>query len=579
MPHAPRTIQLTLLSLTLFLLPSMTLASERWALEPSTSVQAHFSDGQTDIQKLQKGDLFFINKPQHVDYVPDEIAGLQFTQRSLSPRGTLTVHVPADTAAYLFVGTGAAAAPSRVMIEADKSWHQFGWLVFNPNENFSPGILIYKHDPGDQDTLTVNLSGSAGVTLAAPQIQITDVAPPPDSSPDEPPDGSQVQPPKVEAAPQLSWQSNPDTPATRITKFQSSIKAMYVVARPDGSFLGDAADFIITVDPGNPDNNQVPVSFATPVGPQMSMVLADVMRRLDILYPNIAGARAIQFSFEDKYDAHDGGSIGAACATLLLSVIRGFDIDPSLAITGDVSADGKIRAIGGIAAKLRGVKQDHCTIAVVPSDNLDQLIDAFVYCGPSIITDVQVLGISDLDDSVAVTRTDRAPKLARAIELFSEVQKSLKDSPLYLQTPDAEAKLKDILDLAPNHLSARILLDHLHGKQRRRLTATASEFYMFSAVAQMLPTIYASEGQQTASLGNVSTVAIEAGIRGLRHLRPMADLSIQPLIDTWIDFSTAVQQQGRWTPDVAAKAQAIRDALAKVNADQELAQKMLKEGI
>jgi hypothetical protein len=571
---------MAVLSLTLFLLAPITRASEGFALESSTAVQAQFSDGKTDIEKLQKGAVFFSNKSQRLDYVPDELVGLQFTRRAVWARGTLTLHVPANTPAYLITGEGGAAARSRVMIEADKTWHPFGWAVFNPlDDKFGGPIIIYKHDPGDPETLTITVSGGPGVILAAPQIQLTAVAPVPGPSPDEPSDGSQVQPPNVEPAQQLSWQSNPDNPATRITKFQSSIKAMYVVARPDGSFLGDAADFIVTVDPGDPDNNQVPVSFATPVGPQMSMVLGDVMRRLDVLYPNIAGARAIQFSFEDKYDAHDGGSIGAACATLLLSVIRGFDIDPNLAITGDVSADGKIRAIGGIAAKLRGVKQDHCTIAAVPSGNCDQLIDAFVYCGPSIITDVQVLGISDLDEAVAVTRSDRDPKLAKAIELFSEIQKSINDSPGYLETPEAEAKLKDILDLAPNHLSARILLDHLHGDQRRRLTATASEFYMFSAVAQMLPTIYASEGQQTTSLENVSTVAIESGIRSLRHLRPMADLSIQPLIDTWIDFSSTLEQEGGWTPDVAAKAQAIRDALAKVNADQDLAQKMLKEGI
>jgi Lon protease (S16) C-terminal proteolytic domain len=379
------------------------------------------------------------------------------------------------------------------------------------------------------------------------------------------------------AAAGWTWRVDNGTPSAYIKKYQSSIKALYIISQSNGSRLGVGNDLIFTADPGTV-GYALQLSFTTPIGPQMKLAVDDVIRHLSVIYPTLGGVSRIEFSFEDKYDQHDGGSIGAACGTLLLSAIDNFDIDPHLAMTGDVSADGKVRAIGGISAKLRGAKDADCSLVAIPSDNIDQLIDAFIYGGNSVVTDVQIMGISDLDDAAAVARSDRSANLSSAIAQFTQIQKSIKDSPDYLNSLDCSNKLKAILDLAPNHLSARILLNHLQNQQRRRLSVTASEYYMFAAVQEMLPTLAFHAGDQVQS-PDVSNVAIEAGIKSLRHLRPMADLSVQPLIDAWIDFSIALEGQNKWTPDVASKAQAVRDVQAKLNADQDLAQKMLKEGI
>jgi hypothetical protein len=260
-------------------------------------------------------------------------------------------------------------------------------------------------------------------------------------------------------------------------------------------------------------------------------------------------------------------------------LLRGFDIDPKVAMTGDISADGKIRAIGGIAAKLRGAIDAECTVAAVPVENQDQLIDALIYRGVSLFTEIQVIGMSSLDDGAAVARMDRDAKLTQAIALFAEIQQSLKDSPGYLAKPHALQKLKKVLELAPNHLSAKLLLLRADNKLRGRLSAWASEYYTFAAVQGMLPTLYAREGYTPRSSDLVSSVAIEEGVKSLHHLRPMADTSVQPLVDAWIEFCSTLEETGAWNADVQAKAQAVRDVMVKLDADQNLAQKMLREGI
>ena len=110
-------------------------------------------------------------------------------------------------------------------------------------------------------------------------------------------------------------------------------------------------------------------------------------------------------------------------------------IDQNLAITGDISANGKVRAIGGVSAKLHGAIASKCAITAIPMENEDQLVDAVTYCGPSIAMDTQVIGISTLEDAVGVVRIDRDANLQKAIDRFAAFQSAAKGKPArYLQS-------------------------------------------------------------------------------------------------------------------------------------------------
>ena len=143
--------------------------------------------------------------------------------------------------------------------------------------------------------------------------------------------------------------------AKSLARTQSSIHALYVLEEDNGGMLGLASNLILTATPGEAAGDTIPVDFGTDVGSEMQLVLEDVLRVINRRYSHLE-AQKFEFTFEDKYSGHDGGSIGAAIGTLMLSVIDGFDIDPQLAMTGDVSADGRVHAIGGVPAKLRGAK-------------------------------------------------------------------------------------------------------------------------------------------------------------------------------------------------------------------------------
>jgi hypothetical protein len=536
----------------------------------SDAVQVQFSDGPTELATLDKGVEYYANESWKVSSFPAEISGLTFTRRNTSPSGSVTLDIPANTTVYLALGHFSAAKKARQAAEA-LGWRKFAELHFE--DESSPYNLVYKYTSLSALHCTISVSGGVGVIVVARHMVLNDA---PQSPAQQAPSDSNEPKPEIVKSP-----LHPDMSvrAVRIARFQNSIKSLYVIVQDNTSMLGGASDLIVTAEPGLAREGDIPISYATPVGHDMATVLDELVRRMQVIYPNITGCTKIEFSFEDKYIGHDGGSIGAACGTLLLSLFQGFEIDPKVAMTGDISADGKIRAIGGIAAKLRGATEAGCTVAAVPMENQDQLVDALISQGSPLLTGIQVIGMSTLDDGAAIARADRDPKLTQAIALFAQIQQSLKDFPDYLTKPQGVEKLKKVLELAPNHLSAQLLLSSADNKLRHRLSAWASEYYTFAAVRGMLPTLYAREGHAPQSSDIVSSVYVEEGVKNLHHLRPMADLSVQPLIDAWIDFSTTLDETRGWNTYVEAKAEAVRDAMAKLNADQDLAQKMLKQGV
>jgi hypothetical protein len=367
-------------------------------------------------------------------------------------------------------------------------------------------------------------------------------------------------------------------PTAPIKRKQSEIKALYVREEDSGEMLGLASELILTATPGSP-RGYTPVVFVSQVGDQMTAVLDDVLRNVRVTYPKWAASR-VDLSFEDRYTPKDGGSIGAAIGTLLLSMIQGFEIDSKVAMTGDVTADGKLRQIGGVAAKMRGATAAGCDVMIVPAANYDQVVDAMVFEGPSLITDIQVIGAETLDDATAAARVDRNEKLSRALDDFGSLAQILKKSPGRVHTKDTQDKLNRVLELAPNHISAKLLLLLAQNKAPQKLSATASLYYTFLPVQGMLPTLF--EPAQSGKPQNVTPVVVQKGLVSLRKLRTRVDPKVFPLLESMIDYVqtlNAINSGSRSLDDLEPKRQRLLDALSRLQTDRALMEKMLHEGI
>ncbi len=65
----------------------------------------------------------------------------------------------------------------------------------------------------------------------------------------------------------------------------------------------------------------------------------------------------------------DGPSAGAAMAVVAISALTGRRIDGSAAVTGEISVQGKIKAVGGVPAKVEAARQAGLTRVFVPAEN------------------------------------------------------------------------------------------------------------------------------------------------------------------------------------------------------------------
>jgi hypothetical protein len=538
----------------------------------SNAVQVQYASGDTELDTIAKGVNFFSSVDSAVDKFPAELANLQFTRRAFPDAVDATIDAPSESTVYVVLGQGPAADDSRQTLESG-GWKNIGYLYTLGSDARKMGV--YKQTfTSSQHLVVPSHKGAIGVIVAAAELNVST----PPQNDQTPPDQTTATEPSEAKSNAALQNTDTDAPAIRISKLQASIKMLCVLDQTNGDALGSATDLILTVSPGSPKGDSIPVTFSIPVGKQMNQVLGDVARAIDTRYPMIA-ARKMEFSFEDRTN-YDGPSVGAALGTLILSVIQGFDIDPQFAITGDVSAEGKVRVIGGVGAKLRGAKDAGCTLVAVPNEDSEELIDAVIFNGVSEIEDIQVIGISTLDDAAAIARADRDPKEQQAIDLFSEVQQSIQASPSYLHSDEALNKLKHVTELAPNHLSARLLLQIAQNKQRRRLTAWASEYYAEMELNSVIPVL--TDNTVATGTQHLMPAAVDAAIMKLRHLRPICDIRIQQFVDSCIELI-----QARRDYDVGAesreavmeKYQAYSDEFDKLHGDRALMEKMLHEGV
>ena len=100
-----------------------------------------------------------------------------------------------------------------------------------------------------------------------------------------------------------------------------------------------------------------------------------------------------------KYDFHvnivgggniEGPSAGAAIMIAMLSAARGIRIRQDVAVTGEISIQGKVKEVGGVFEKIYGAKQAGIKKALIPAGNMKDV--------PSDITGIEVIAVDEVRD-------------------------------------------------------------------------------------------------------------------------------------------------------------------------------------
>ena len=93
------------------------------------------------------------------------------------------------------------------------------------------------------------------------------------------------------------------------------------------------------------------------------------------LKTNFYSANDIHVHIPEGATPKDGPSAGITICTALVSALTNNPTRPQLAMTGEITLQGRVLAVGGLKEKLLAAKQHGCTTVIVPQENFDDIQD------------------------------------------------------------------------------------------------------------------------------------------------------------------------------------------------------------
>ena len=111
----------------------------------------------------------------------------------------------------------------------------------------------------------------------------------------------------------------------------------------------------------------------------------------------------------NNYDIHvnivgggqiDGPSAGTAILLAILSAIQKRPIRQDVAVTGEISIQGKVKPVGGVVEKIYGAKQAGIRLALIPKDNVRDI--------PRDLQDIEVTPVESVEEVLPLVFADTA---------------------------------------------------------------------------------------------------------------------------------------------------------------------------
>lgn len=408
-----------------------------------------------------------------------------------------------------------------------------------------------------------NLDSSETIAIASVPVPASSSTP---GAPEEKPTGMA---PGEKTEEDSTFLPDPNAPEISVSQNQSHVKGLLVMPLGNGHYAGQSSQMTLIKLPST-GNEVAPLSFNQPVGSSMSGALEEVCKFIQIQHGGWPRGGKMEISFQEKYSSKDGPSAALACALLLDSAISGYEIYDGLAVTGDLNVDGSVQPIGGVAAKIRGATKEQCDVIVIPEENSVSVRDFAIAGSLEPITGIQIFSVENFSQAKEIARMKESGRLTNAIKLFSEIQEALARYPnavnATLRHPKVVQRLSEIVDLAPHHLSAKVLLDLATNKLPENMSLAGSLTTIDHRCSDIVNALD-MKTEQYSALDNreMSTAIIE-----LRTMRNKLDPRTLPYADAILNFGQSLAELQTSRPNGTALQKLISEIeIAADKASQE----------
>ncbi|HHV63491.1 MAG TPA: ATP-dependent protease, Lon family [Peptococcaceae bacterium] len=154
-------------------------------------------------------------------------------------------------------------------------------------------------------------------------------------------------------------------------------------------FLGSVLEIEVKVFPGAPGKGSIRFNET-----------AGSMAR-DAVFNATAVIRSLTGLDLKNYDLHvnvvgggriDGPSAGLATTMAIYSALKEIPLRKDVAVTGEISIQGKVKPVGGIYEKIFGAKQAGVRTVIIPEENLSQV--------PSGLKGIEVIPVENIEEAL-----------------------------------------------------------------------------------------------------------------------------------------------------------------------------------
>ncbi len=354
---------------------------------------------------------------------------------------------------------------------------------------------------------------------------------------------------------------------------QTKVKGLLVVELSSGDFAGTATQMNATATPVSDPKAETKITFNQKVGKEMELGLNEVIKHIRVRHKDKwPFGQKVEIAFAEKYSGKDGASASVACAVMLDAMLTGRELDQDFAVTGDLNADGAVQPVGAVPAKIKGAAKKKCRAVAIPYVNRDLLLDAIILDGPASLYDIQVFSIKTLDEALALSGAKKDAKIEESLKEFEQVQKVLQrpKGAAYLRNAKVQEKLKKVLRLTPNHLSARLLLAKGMGRLPRKLTLAGSIMQIDRTSGALMT---AMENDSDKELGGLNRGEVSGALNAIRDSRGLIDKRVVPYTDALQDLGRLIRDYQASPPKAYPKHKQkigeIRSAARRVNSARE----------
>ena len=250
-----------------------------------------------------------------------------------------------------------------------------------------------------------------------------------------------------------------------------------------------------------------------------------------------------------------------------------------------MNADGSIQPVGGVPAKVRGAFSKECKIVAIPLKNARSLSDLVLLNGIKTVSRIQVFTATNFNEVSKIAFVEKDDSITKAIEEFSKVQAAIfRHKAAILKNTQVQKKLREILKLAPNHLSANLALEVATGKSPRALSLMGS----LEKTENFASTLMQAARSGTDPEDALATDDLGKVINELKRVRLKLDKRVWSYADSIQDFGKLVREfqisppkgnvsKKKKLTEIQISAEKIEKEVKKIRSNKEMMEELIQD--